>query len=73
MIVFKWMILVLPVFEMAGQTQPAVSIQVHPQVAGRSIRGQPRSSRGDGSTSLQLRNAAGRCRSSWAVAAQTCP
>jgi hypothetical protein len=37
-IVFKWMILVLPVFEMAGQTQPAVSIQVHPQVAGRSIR-----------------------------------
>jgi hypothetical protein len=35
---FKWMILVLPVFEMAGQTQPAVSIQVHPQVAGRSIR-----------------------------------
>src|SRR5438105_3513551 len=32
------MILVLPVFEMAGQTQPAVSIQVHPQVAGRSIR-----------------------------------
>ena len=38
MIGFKWMILVLPVFEMAGQTQPAVSIQVHPQVAGRSIR-----------------------------------
>src|SRR5215472_12956335 len=37
-IVFKWMILVLPVFEMAGQTQPAVSIQVHPRVAGRSIR-----------------------------------
>jgi len=37
-IVFKWMILILPVFEMAGQTQPAVSIQVHPQVAGRSIR-----------------------------------
>jgi hypothetical protein len=37
-IVFKWMILVLPVFEMAGQTQPAVSIQVHPKVAGRSIR-----------------------------------
>jgi len=36
--VFKWMILVLPVFEMAGQTQPALSIQVHPQVAGRSIR-----------------------------------
>src|SRR5437763_2071720 len=32
------MILVLPVFEMAGQTQPAVSIQVHPHVAGRSIR-----------------------------------
>src|SRR5215813_14603452 len=32
------MILILPVFEMAGQTQPAVSIQVHPQVAGRSIR-----------------------------------
>src|SRR5438128_9764324 len=32
------MILVLPVFEMVGQTQPAVSIQVHPQVAGRSIR-----------------------------------
>ena len=38
MIGFKWMILALPVFEMAGQTQPAVSIQVHPQVAGRSIR-----------------------------------
>lgn len=38
MIVFKWMILILPVFEMVGQTQPAVSIQVHPQVAGRSIR-----------------------------------
>ena len=38
MIVFKWMILILPVFEMAGQTQPAVSIQVRPQVAGRSIR-----------------------------------
>ena len=38
MIGFKWMILVLPVFEMAGQTQPAVSIQVHPQMAGRSIR-----------------------------------
>ena len=38
MIVFKWMILILPVFEMAGQTQPAVSIQVHPQMAGRSIR-----------------------------------
>ena len=38
MIVFKWMILILPVFEMAGQTQPAVSVQVHPQVAGRSIR-----------------------------------
>jgi hypothetical protein len=37
-IVFNWMILVLPVFEMAGQTQPVVSIQVHPQVAGRSIR-----------------------------------
>jgi len=37
-IVFKWMILVLSVFEMAGQTQPAVSIQVHPQVGGRSIR-----------------------------------
>src|SRR6516164_10456342 len=32
------MIFILPVFEMAGQTQPAVSIQVHPQVAGRSIR-----------------------------------
>src|SRR5436309_15585764 len=32
------MILVLPVFEMAGQTQPAVSIQVHPQVPGRPIR-----------------------------------
>src|ERR1051325_5215422 len=32
------MILILPVFEMVGQTQPAVSIQVHPQVAGRSIR-----------------------------------
>lgn len=38
MIVFKWMVFILPVFEMAGQTQPAVSIQVHPQVAGRSIR-----------------------------------
>jgi hypothetical protein len=37
-IVFKWMVFILPVFEMAGQTQPAVSIQVHPQVAGRSIR-----------------------------------
>src|SRR5215831_5429820 len=32
------MVFILPVFEMAGQTQPAVSIQVHPQVAGRSIR-----------------------------------
>lgn len=38
MIVFKWMVFILPVFEMAGQTQPAVSIQVHPQVAGRPIR-----------------------------------
>ena len=38
MIVFKWMIFIVPIFEVAGQTQPAVSIQVHPQVAGRSIR-----------------------------------
>lgn len=32
------MVFILPVFEMAGQTKPAVSIQVHPQMAGRSIR-----------------------------------
>ena len=38
MIVFKWMVFIVLVFEMAGQTKPAVSIQVHPQVAGRSIR-----------------------------------
>ena len=36
--VFRWMILVLLPFELAGQTQPAVSIQVRPQVVGRSIR-----------------------------------
>ena len=36
--VFKWMIWILHGVEMAGQTQPAVSIQVHPQVVGRPIR-----------------------------------
>ena len=36
--VFRWTFLVLLPFELAGQTQPAVSIQVRPQVVGRSIR-----------------------------------
>ena len=38
MIVFRTMLLILLAFELAGQTQPAVSIQVRPQVAGRPIR-----------------------------------
>jgi hypothetical protein len=37
-IVFRWMFLVLLPLELAGQTQPAISIQVRPQVVGRSIR-----------------------------------
>jgi hypothetical protein len=36
--VFPWTLLVLLPFELAGQTPPAVSIQVRPQVVGRSIR-----------------------------------
>jgi hypothetical protein len=36
--VLRWMLLVLLALEVAGQTQPAVSIQVRPQVGGRPIR-----------------------------------
>lgn len=38
MTVSRWMLLVLLPLELAGQTQPAVSIQVRPQVVGRPIR-----------------------------------
>ena len=36
--VLKWMLLVLLPLELAGQTQPAASIQIRPQVVGRPIR-----------------------------------
>ena len=36
--VFRWMLLVLLPLELAGQIQPAVSVQVRPQVIGRPIR-----------------------------------
>src|SRR5579864_7496279 len=36
--VLRWMLLILPALELAGQTQPAVSIQVRPQLVGRPIR-----------------------------------
>ncbi len=38
MIVFRWMLLILPAIELAGQTQQTIPIQVRPQVVGRPIR-----------------------------------
>ena len=38
MIVFRWILAVLPAFQLAGQTQLPVSVQVRPQVAGRPMR-----------------------------------
>ena len=38
MMVLRWVLLILPALELAGQTQPAVSIQVRPQLVGRPIR-----------------------------------
>src|SRR5215813_2964392 len=35
---FRWMLLILPAFQLAGQTQTTVFVQVRPQVAGRPIR-----------------------------------
>lgn len=35
--VFKWMLLILPAVNLAGQTQASVAFQVRPQVAGRPI------------------------------------
>jgi hypothetical protein len=37
-IVFRWIFAVLPAFQLAGQTQPPVSVQVRPQVVGRPMR-----------------------------------
>src|SRR5215472_9363983 len=36
--VFRWILAVLPAFQLAGQTQPTAPVQVRPQVAGRPIR-----------------------------------
>lgn len=38
MIVSRWIFAVLPAFQLAGQTQPSISVQVRPQVAGRPMR-----------------------------------
>ena len=38
MTVFRWIFAVLPVFQLAGQTEPPASIQIRPQVAGRPMR-----------------------------------
>lgn len=38
MMVFRWMLLILPALQLAGQTQQAIPIQVRPQVVGRPIR-----------------------------------
>ena len=38
MIIFRWILAVLPAFQLAGQTQPLASVQVRPQVAGRPLR-----------------------------------
>ena len=38
MILFRWILAVLPAFQLAGQTQPSASVQVRPQVAGRPLR-----------------------------------
>jgi hypothetical protein len=35
---FRWLFAILPAFQLVGQTQTAVSIQIRPQVAGRPIR-----------------------------------
>jgi hypothetical protein len=37
-IVFRWIFAVLPAFQLAGQTQPPVSVQVRSQVATRPMR-----------------------------------
>jgi hypothetical protein len=35
---FRWMLLIVPALELAGQTQQAVPIQVRPQVVSPPIR-----------------------------------
>jgi hypothetical protein len=37
-IVFRWIVAVLPACQLAGQTEPGAQVQVRPQVAGRPMR-----------------------------------